>query len=179
MEKTNLMDSSLKDLKDKAVALGIPETTIDIFNTKAQVIAVIESLKPKAVDLNKANTETSKEKVNYDKAWRSKRDIMGRLLESQPKVGTSIPLEPGEKAGIVESKVVNGIRQFVVISGAVKEKIINGYKWILPKGVMTRVPKQVYKSISRELNVMAKLSTENTIDRIDPETKRPVRDALN
>jgi len=179
MEEKNLMDLTLKELRVKVVEAGIAEEIAGIFNTKAQIIAVIESLKPKLVDISKANIETEKEKVNYDKLWKSKRDIMGRLLESQPKVGMSIQLEPGESVGVVDSKVVNGIREFKVISGSVKEKIINGYKWILPKGVMTQVPEQVYDLLSNELNVMAKVSTDKTTDRIDPVTKRPVRDALN
>lgn len=176
------MELTMKELKDQAIEAGIPEETVNVFNTKAQVVAVIEGLKankPKLVDPSTSAIETPKEKVNADKAWISKRDRMGRILEAQPKVGIAIQLEPGEKEGVVESRVVDGIREFKVISGAVKEKIINGYKWILPKGVMTQVPQQVYELLSNELNIMAKLSTTKSIDRIDPKTGKPVRDALS
>lgn len=178
-----LIDLTLKELQIRATEAGMPEAVANSFTTKAQVVAVIEALELKKpaqlVDPATSATETPKEKVNTDKAWLGKRDAMGRKLELQPKVGMAIQLEPGEKEGIVESKVVNGIREFRVISGSVKEKIINGYKWIMPKGVMTLVPEQVYELISNELNIMAKISSKQSIDRIDPLTGKTVRDALS
>lgn len=181
-----LMNLSLNQLIEKAVEAGFDPEVAKTFKVKAQVVAVIEGLtaktpevKPKLVDPAISAKETPKEKKNADKAWLSKRDRMGRQLEKQPKVGIAIQLEPGEKAGVVESKVVDGIREFKVISGAVKTKIMNGYKWVLPKGVMTQVPQQIYEKLSEELNIMAKLGTEQSIDRIDDKTGKPVRDALS
>lgn len=175
---------TLVQLKERAIELGVDEAVVKTLTNKAQVVAFIEILENKAeenklVDPSTSAIETPKEKLSFDKAWESKRDTMGRILEAQPKVGIAIQLETGEREGIVESRVVNGIREFKVISGAVKEKIINGYKWILPKGVMTQVPEQVYELLSKELNVMAKLSSQKSIDRIDPLTGKPVREALS
>jgi len=180
------VETTLVELKAMAVELGIDEVVANSFKTKAQLLMIIdlkktsisEENKPKLVDQSKSGIETPKEKFNADKEWLNKRDIMGRHLESQPKVGMAIQLEPGEKEGIVESRVVNGIREFKVISGAVKEKIINGYKWILPKGVMTQVPEQVYELLSNELNIMARIGSKQSIERIDPQTGRRVGDML-
>jgi len=178
-----LIDLTLKELQIRATEAGIPEVVATSFTTKPQVVAVIEALEAKKpvelVDPSTSATETPKEKVNSDKEWMAKRDTMGRILEAQPKVGMAIQLEPGEREGVVESRVVNGIREFKVISGAVKEKITNGYKWVIPKGVMTQVPQQIYDSVSRELNVMARIGSKQSIDRIDPLTGKPVRDALS
>ena len=179
------MDLSLKQLQIKATELGIPEVEANKFANKSQIISVIQALQAKTpekvelVDPSTSAIETPKEKVNSDKDWMAKKDRMGRLLEAQPKVGMAIQLEPGEKEGVVESRVVNGIREFNIITGAVKEKIVNGYKWIIPKGVMTQVPQQIYDLVSVELNVMARIGSKQSIDRMDPNTGKSVRDALS
>ena len=176
-----LMELSMNQLREKAVASGMATELVQTFSTKTQIIGVIEALeaKAKSVDPSKSGAETPKEKKSSDEAWLSKRARMGRQLEKQPKVGISLPLEVGEKVGVVESRVVNGVREFKVISGSFREKIMNGYKWILPKGVMTQVPKQIYEKLSNEINAMAKLGSEHSIDRIDKRTGAPVRDALS
>lgn len=179
-----LLDLSVNQLKDRAIEAGLPESSVGAFNSKAQLIGVIEGLEKKEtekkkLDPSKSGVETPKEKKASDKAWLSKRDRMGRQLEKQPKVGISLPLEIGEKPGVVESKVVNGIREFRHISGAVREKVMNGYKWILPKGMMTQVPQQIYDKLSDEINAMSKLGSEHSIDRIDKKTGKSVRDALS
>jgi len=177
-----LIDLTLKELQIRATEAGMPEAVANSFTTKAQVVAVIEALELKKpaqlVDPATSATETAKEKVSTDKAWLNKRDAMGRELESQPKTTMALQLEPGEKAGIVESRVVNGIREFKVISGSVREKMLNGYIWIMPKGIMTQVPKQICELISKELNIAANISSKLSIDRIDPQTGKTVRDAL-
>ena len=181
MTNEELMELTMKELKAKAVDGGMPQETVDLFTTKAQVVGVITSQteKVKLVDQTKSGDETTKEKKSSDSAWLSKRDTMGKHLEAQPKVGMSIPLQAGEKVGVVESRVVNGIREFKVISGGYKEKNINGYKWIMPKGTMTMVPQQVYELVSNEINALAMLGSKNTIDRIDPLTGKPVRSVLS
>ena len=175
-----LKDLSMNQLKDKAVEAGLPKESAKAFNSKAQLVAVIEGFqaKVKKVDQTRSGEETPKEKRSADKLWLSKRDRMGRHLEKQPKVGIAIPLEPGEKPGVVESRVVNGIREFKVISGAIKEKIMNGYKWIMPKGEMTQVPQQIYEKVSAEINISATLGRKHSVDRIDPKTGKSVRSAL-
>ncbi len=175
-----LMELTLKQLKEKVKKSGLDEAVANSFTTKAQVIGVLGALKDKTklVDPATSAIETPKEKKSSDKAWLSKRDRMGRHLEKQTKVSFMIPLLAGEKVGVVESRVVNGIREFNHISGAVKEKNINGYKWVLPKGMMTRVPEQVCELLSREMNVMATIGKDVSLDRIDKKTNRPVGDAL-
>lgn len=182
---SKLMELTLVELKTKAVEVGIDEAVAKSLTTKSQVVGVIEALvkkteevKPKLVDPSTSAIETPKEKLHADKAWASKRDRMGAHLEAQPKVGIAIQLEIGEKPGVVESKVVNGIREFKVISGSTKDKIINGYKWVMPKGVMTMVPEQVYELVSKEMNLMSVIGNRHSIDRLDPKTGKPVRDAL-
>lgn len=177
---TKLKDLSMNQLKDKAIEAGMPKESVSAFNSKAQLIAVIEGMKskPKLIDPAKAAEETPVEKRKADRAWESKRDRMGRHLEKQPKVGMMIPCEVGEKAGVVESKVVDGIRVFNHITGGVKPKTINGYTWLMPKGKMTQVPQQVFELVSRELNILASLGEKHSLDRVDPETGKPVREAL-
>ena len=178
---TKLQELSLAQLKEKAIKAGMPKETIDVFNSKKQLIAVIEGMKGKVklVDQTKSGDETPKEKRVADKNWESKRDTMARLLEEQPKVSMQIPLDPKEEQGVVESKVVKGIRIFKIISGAVIPKTINGYTWFIPKGIMTQVPEQIYELVSRNLNVIAQGGREHQLDRKDPNTGKTVRDALS
>ena len=178
---TKLEDLSLAQLKEKAIDTGMPKETIDVFNSKKQLIAVIESMKSKIklVDQTKSGDESPKERRVADKSWESKRDRMGRLLEKQTKVSMQIPLGAEKKPGVVESRVVKGIRVFKHVSGAVKAKTINGYTWLIPLGVMTQVPQQVYELVSNELNVIATGGREASVDRIDPKTGKPVSDALS
>ena len=60
---------------------------------------------------------------------------MKAYLETQPKVSILIPLERGEK------------------KGATQPFTINGYRFNVPKGMMTQVPEQVADMISERFNV--------------------------
>ena len=174
--------NTLTELKKKAVEAGMDEAVVKSFTTKAQVaglITIIESKKEEKIDISKAAEETPVEAKKADKAWISKAMKMGKILESQPKVGIMIPLEPTEKPGDVENRVVDGIREFKVNGGAIKEKIINGYKWVIPKGIMSMVPQQVYELVSKEMNILSQLGKQHSLDRVDPETGKTVGSALS
>jgi hypothetical protein len=65
----------------------------------------------------------------------SKAEQMKAQLESQPQVMILIPLERGEK------------------KGATQPFCINGYRFDVPKGVMTSVPEQVAQMVSERYQV--------------------------
>ncbi|HEC66024.1 MAG TPA: hypothetical protein ENI23_12085, partial [bacterium] len=122
-----MMDLSMNQLRDKAVAGGMTPELVQTFTTKTQIIGVIEALqaKDKKVDPSRSGDETAAEKKSADEAWLGKRARMGRHLEKQPKVGIMISLEIGEKVGIVDSKVVDGVREFNVVSGIGSQRSIS------------------------------------------------------
>jgi hypothetical protein len=66
---------------------------------------------------------------------KDKAEQMKAHLEAQPKVSIMIPLDRGEKRG------------------AVQPFTINGYRFNVPKGVMTQVPEQVAQMVSERFNV--------------------------
>jgi hypothetical protein len=69
------------------------------------------------------------------KRVKSKAEQMKDHLESQPKVSILIPLERGEN------------------KGSVQPFCINGYRFSVPKGVMTSVPEQVAQMVSDRFQV--------------------------
>jgi hypothetical protein len=74
-------------------------------------------------------------------------------LNSQPKVSIMIPLEKGEK------------------KGATQPFCINGYKFKVPKGMMTQVPEQVAEMIAERFNVELEIRGQS-LDQRDTETKK-------
>lgn len=181
-----LSELSIKQLRVKAVKAGMPEAGAKAFTTKKPLIETIKALRSKNDDGKKVNPNTTgnltpKEAKATNTKWRDKAIKMGQHLEAQEKVGMVYPLSPGEKRGVVESHFDKKLklRVFKHISGAVKEKIMNGYKWIMPKGIMTQVPLQIYEKLSQELQTEADLGTEFGVDRTDPKTGKPVSDKLS
>lgn len=73
--------------------------------------------------------------TNIKKRLLSKAEQMKENLEAQPKVSVLIPLEKGEK------------------KGAVQPFNLNGYRFTVPKGVMTMVPQQVAEMIRDRFNI--------------------------
>ena len=74
--------------------------------------------------------------------------------------------------------MINGREEIFVKSGAVWSKSFNGYRVIIPKGVYTEVAKDIAKNVSDELNQTLMAGDEFKLDRIDPNTGRPVREQL-
>lgn len=65
----------------------------------------------------------------------TKAEQMKAHLEKQPQISILVPLERGEK------------------KGAVQPFCLNGYRFTVPKGVMTMVPEQVAKMIAERFEV--------------------------
>ena len=94
---------------------------------------------------------------------------MRNKLLAQEKVNILIPVDPTERAGVVEwRKDKNGEDYQVHISGAITSVQLNGYKYFIPKGVYTPVPRQVAEVISKAQQQTLEAGSNISLDRIDP-----------
>jgi hypothetical protein len=173
-------EKTLKELQAELVELGMPKEDTEKLTTKAAVTATINVLKA----VKAANTvdpvESPKEEKEVEKKWTTKRDIMRANLEAQPETQIMIPTEGKEKAGVVEwvfDKKTKRMEQ-VHISGAVQPVTLNGYRYLVPKGRMVKVPEQIAQVITESMEETRQAGQDLLIDRTDPETGRPVRDQL-
>lgn len=172
--------TKLEELQKEAVSLGMPQVDADKFDNEELLESTVNTLRAlnasKVVSLEeKANP---KEDKDTEKNWRSKADRQKAYFDSQDQVTVMIPLEPGEKQGVVETRIVNGREEVFVKSGAVWSKSINGYRIVVPKGVYTPVAKDIAENISNELNQTLNAGEQWKIDRLDPQTGQPVRNQL-
>jgi len=87
---------------------------------------------------------------------KTKAEQMKAQLEAQPKVSILIPLEKGEK------------------KGAVQPFTLNGYRFTVPKGMMTQVPEQVAQMISERFNVELEVRSQSIENR-----DKEIKEALN
>lgn len=78
---------------------------------------------------------------------KNKAEQMKAHLESQPKVSIMIPLEKWEKKGTTQPFT------------------INGYRFTVPKGVMTQVPEQVAQMVSERFNVDLEIRSQSIENR--------------
>lgn len=183
----------LKELQDKLVELGMPADDVSAFKTKAPVIASIKTLMArKAVVASQPveSTEVKKvatieEKVNpteekaVNRHWKDKATKMKYHLEKQETVNILIPLEPGEKPGVVEWRTgKDGETYQVAVSGAVDSVQLNGCKWFVPKGKYTPVPRQVAEVISKSQQQTLDAGSDKRLDRTDPQTGRPMNEIM-
>jgi hypothetical protein len=94
---------------------------------------------PKKIGENDVAVKPAVEKIvtnaEIKKRVQSKSEQMQAQLEAQPKVMILIPLEKGEK------------------KGAAQPFCINGYRFKVPKGVMSPVPEQVAQMIAERYQV--------------------------
>lgn len=192
-----LEEMTVKQLQDKLISLGMPEDDVQAFKTKAPIIASIKTIEAKGVvKTEKADTQvqhveeikkviTIEEKVNpteerrVNKAWRSKAAHMKEVLMAQEKVSILIPMDPNEKAGIVEWRTdKNGEDYQVALGGAVESVTLNGFRYFIPKGRYTPVPRQIAEVISKAQQQTLEAGSKISIDRIDPKTGRPIAESL-
>lgn len=182
MESTNIQDKTLKDLKAELVARGMPAEQVESYTTKGQVQAILDTLS--ATDVVKKvdsleEKENPAEKKQLERQWRDKATIMKHKLMAQPKITYLLPLESGEKVGIVEwRKDKNGEEYQYVVSGACETVQLNGFKWIIPKGVYTEIPRQVAEELSVSQHITMEAGKNSLLDREDPKTGRSVRDMM-
>ncbi len=181
--------TSLELLREEAIALGMLKKDAEKFESEELLQSTIDTLKA----VKASATAPTKEKLNpkeeraTEKRWRGKAEKQKAYFDSLIPVRMLIPCLGEEKPGVVEEKVIDGIKQTVVLSGAVWSKTFNGYKVIIPKGVYTNVsgvdPETdkiagVAKNIQDEFSQVQKSNERFSVDRIDPKTGRPVKDQL-
>jgi hypothetical protein len=180
VENVSQEESPLKVLQVEAVSLGMPQEDALKFTDEETLKVTINALKASKADKvvtleEKANPREDRE---IEKKWRNKAERQKVYFESLPKVRILIPCEGAERPGVVEERVINGLRQMVAISGAVWSKTFNGYRVVIPKGVYTEVSEAVADNIAKEFSQVQESNNRFSVDRLDPETGRPVRDQL-
>jgi hypothetical protein len=171
-------EKTVKELQDELSKQGFDEKALAGIRTKDALIATLTALKAKSKVATLNPPKDPKEEKDTEKAWQTKADKFSKHLEKQPKVRVLIPLEVGEKVGNVKKIKIKGIMQYRHISGAVWSKTFNGFRVILPKGIYTEVPEQIADNIAKELDQTQRAGEHLKIDRIDPQTGKPVRDQL-
>ena len=178
-----MKDKTVKQLREMAVELGMPKEDAESFDKKAPLIATINTLKAtKATKVKKVRTlnppPDPKEEKQVEKQWRSKAERMRTKLDAQPKIRFMIPIEGEEKPGVVREVTVKGRKEYVHVSGAIETVTLNGCKTIIPKGVFIEIPEQVANVLSESYRLTQEAGKDYLIDRIDPDTGKPVSDAL-
>ena len=189
----NLEELTVKELQDKLVGLGMPKDDVAAFRTKAPLIASIKTLEARkdvAEKLPEGEGEIKKVKTieetpdpveerKIDKQWKTKALRMQDHLMAQEKVSILVPLEPAEKAGVVEWRTDKYGNEYQVhIEGAIITPQLNGYKYMIPKGRYTPVPKQIAEIVSDAQQQLLDAGRDIKVDRTDPRTGRPVAEAL-
>jgi hypothetical protein len=190
---TKLIDKTLKELKDDLIGLGFEESVVNSFNTKNQIVTVIEKLmkaREEVSEVKQANEEikrvatledndSPKEKKLLEQRYLTKAQIMRKKLMAQPKVRTILPLEPNEKPGKVEWRTdKNGQKYQKVVSGSFHTVTLNGFKWFIPKGTPTDVPEQVSHILDQAYLRTQAAGRAITLDRNDPRTNLPMSESL-
>ena len=195
-----LEELTVKELQDSLVELGMPRDDVEAFKTKAPLIASIKTLQTKdaehevevveaaaspATDDGVKKVASIEEKPNpveervVDRKWKAKQLRMYEHLMGQEQVSILVPLEPAEKAGVVEWRTDKYGRNYQVhISGAIIKPILNGLGWMIPKGKYTKVPMQIAEIVSNSQQQILDAGKDIRVDRIDPTTGRPVAEAL-
>lgn len=177
---------TLKELEQELVKAGMPQEEVVAakFNSKAQIITILNTLKAKnvveKVDSIEELPNPSEEK-KIEKAWRSKAQIMWDKWMASPKVQILFPSDPGKNPGEVEwRKDAKGNDYQVALTPAdsIQEVQVNGAKYLVPKGVLVEVPKPVADRIAEMLQLGSQAGADILLDRIDPKTGRPVSEAF-
>ena len=176
------IEKTAKELKAELVELGMPAEEVDAFNSKAQLLSVINTMKAKKV-VERVDTleekETPKEAKEFAYLYNSKAEIMRNRLNGQPKIRILLPLSGDEKPGVVDWRTDKHGHQYqYVVSGSYETVQLNGCKWIIPKGVYYDVPEQIADVLNKSYEQTMKAGAEVSMDRIDNKTGRPMSDIL-
>lgn len=173
----DLTKLTVKELRAVLVSLGMKEEDAENFETKRPLIATINTLRAKRTE---AVVETKGQLKEDKKQYMSKKEQMREILMAQPKVRILVPCEGDEKPGVI--KLVFNERtkrdEQVYVSGAYLPVQLNGFKWLVAKGVYQEVPQQVADTVSAAQNMTASAGKSHLIDRLDPATGKKVSEAL-
>jgi len=180
-------ERTLKVIQKELLDAGFPKDQVKGLQSKAVAQAVLDSMTKNPVATAKPKLEkvaTIEEKLNpkeeklIEQQYNSRKDIMRAKLEAQPQVPIFIPKADDKPAGIVKKVLVRGKTEYVKIGGETEEFINNGYVVIVPKGVQTTVPAQIFNQWAESVSATQRAGSEFSVDRIDPETGRRVGDRL-
>lgn len=187
---------TLKDLRAEAVELGFPAEEAEKILAKSPMLAVLEVLRSKQSptlaetpkEVEKVATLEPKidpvEEKRIEGRWKTKRQIMENLIMDQLKNGKTgkilIPLSGKEKKGVVNwiTNPKNGKQEQVYVTGAVQPVTLNGFQYLVPKGVYVEAPERIVEEVERSFQQTTAAGQEFLVDRIDPETGKSVRDQL-
>lgn len=187
----SLEQLTVQQLQDKLVELGMPLEDAEAFKTKAPIISSIKVLMAKKmvadpeVEEEVKKVATLEEKPNpsedreVNKRWKTKAEAMKARLLQQEQVSILIPLDSGERVGVIEWRTdKNGDTYQAHVSGAYEKVQLNGFKYMIPKGVYTKVPRQIAEVISQAQQQTLEAGSHISLDRIDPKTGKPFSEAL-
>lgn len=181
---------TMKELIEEAVGLGFPRETAETFKVKAQLIAVIGSLKSKPVSEDAKpvervktieETPNPKEEKRIEKQWRTKAEQMMSIWLSEPMVSLMIPSEPGVQPGIVEwrtDKHGNKYQVALTPENTIWSKSFNGAKWLVPRGVYVEVPRRIADAIRKEAEGFNNAGREWLTSRVHERTGKPVNEEI-
>ncbi len=173
-KKEDLNKLTVKELRVIVVKLGMPEDDAENFETKKPLISVINTLRAKAV------VETPGQLKKEKEEYLGKAERMRAQLMKQPRVRILVPLAPKEKVGVIKL-VYNKLtkrKEQVHVKGAYLPVQLDGFKWLVACGVYQEVPQQIADVISESQQQTVEAGRDYLIDRIDPETGKPVSDKL-
>lgn len=177
-----LEELSLRDLQEKAVKEGLPAGDTEKFTAKAPLIATINALRAANASKRVATLEDKpnpQEEKRDQKIWLTKAERMRDKCEKEPKVMLMLPLESSkDKPGVIREQMVNGHLVQTYVSGGYETAIQNGYKYLVPRGVQVMVPQSVAQLLADSFNFTINAGKNLLVDRIDPETGKPVADRL-
>lgn len=172
-----LEERTVKQLQAELVKLGMPEEDSLKFTIKATILATLNTLA--ATKAISAVVEPKDDKI-VEKHWTTKAEAMRANLLSQPKVRIRLPLEKNEKPGVVvwEYSQKTKREEQIYVSGAYHPVILNGFTWLVPKGVQVDVPQQISDELDAHFYGTQNAGKDLLLDRNDPKTGKLVSDAL-
>ena len=176
-KKEDLSKLTVRDLREVVIKLGMPEEEAENFETKKPLIATINTLRAQKVVETPGQLKKDKEEY-LGKAERMRAILMEQVKKNPIRI--LIPLEGDEKAGVINWVYNKNTKrkEQVYISGAYTPVQINGFKWLVAHGKYEEVPKQIADMISDSQNMTSEAGKDYLVDRIDPETGKPVGDRL-
>lgn len=163
--KEDLSQLTVKVLREMLVKLGMPEDDANNFETKKPLISTINTLRAQKVVEAQSKGQLKVEKKEY----LSKKERMRAILMAQSTVRVKIPCEGSEKPGVIKwvyNKTTKRKEQ-VYVSGAYLPVQLNGFKWLVAKGVYQEVPQQVADTIDESDTATTQAGKPFLIDRDD------------
>jgi len=170
----DLQNKTLKELREMVVKLGMTPKDAELFGFKKPLIATIKAFSSKMP--NKSDDE------DFNKLYTSKAERMRAKLMKQPRVKIKLPLQAKETIGKVKwlFNPKTKRKEQVYFGGAFLAVQLNGFKWLVPKGVYTDVPQQISETIDEADRRTQEAGKQWLIDREgkDPKTGLSVKDVL-